>query len=153
MRKGVDYLFIIWTALVVLMAVSDAAAPDRNFRVSAWLVLLFLGLITTIFVISYDDGLSDDKRHILPYLLTGFLAGAFLGLYSLVWQITMFLTGKAIAITPTVALFPFPITVDAFEWYFMIIIGFGLIFLSLVKYLNIQKHRLTIKVKKKSHYE
>lgn len=128
MKTGLFYLFLGWSVIVILMAVTDAYAPDYNFRVSSWLVLFFVGTLLSVWVLIMRP-VSHKKAEHVAAIATVFLAGLFLGVYNLTWQISVYIMGLG-RIFP-LPLYPFPFTVDAFGWYLMIGIGFSAISLSI----------------------
>lgn len=126
MHKGLSILLIVWFAAVVLMAVLDVLAPSHDFRVAAWLAIFFFVLVATIWLlIIFPVSLPKETRTATS--LTLYLAGLFLAVYNLTWQITMAFKYKPIPLLPNVALYPFPWVANAIEWYGMI--GIGMVFL------------------------
>ena len=126
MHKGLSILLIVWFAAVVLMAVLDVLAPSHDFRVAAWLVIFFFVLIATIWLL-IGFPISSPKKARTATSLTLYLAGLFLAVYNLTWQITMAFKYKPLPLLPNVPLYPFPWTANAIGWYGMI--GIGAIFL------------------------
>jgi hypothetical protein len=126
MKTGLFYIFFSWTIIVILMAVTDAfGGAASNFRVSSWLVLFFIGTILTIWALVLYPVQHKYIRH-LAGIATVFLAGLFLAVYNITWEICMLAQSYNYNFFP-VPLYPFPVALDIIPWYTMIAIGFVLI--------------------------
>jgi hypothetical protein len=112
---------LIWVVIGIFMATTDAFSPQTFVRVSAWLTLFLLGVLLTFWAL-----LSASRAA----AATGALIGTFLGPYSLTWQIWVTYVKHWNSFLP-VRLYPFPIVVDAAEWYAMILFGFILFAVSI----------------------
>jgi hypothetical protein len=112
---------LIWVVIGIFMATTDAFSPQTFVRVSAWLALFFLGVLLTFWALF---SLSRAAA------ATGALIGTFLGPYSLTWQLWVTYVKHWNSFFP-VRLYPFPIVVDAVEWYAMMLVGFLLFAVSI----------------------
>jgi hypothetical protein len=126
MKIGLFYLFVSWTVIVILMAATDAfgGGPD-NFRVAAWLVLFFIGTALTIWSLVLYPIQHKYAEH-MAGIATTFIAGLFLAVYNITWEICMLIQEYNYNFFP-VPLYPFPIAVNTIQWYAMIAVGFVLI--------------------------
>jgi len=113
---------LIWVVIVVFMATADALSPQTFVQVAAWLSLFFLGVLLTFWA------LFSLPR---AAAATGALIGAFLGPYSLTWQLWVTYVKHWNTFFP-VRLYPFTIVLSAFEWYAMMVFGFFLFIVSIV---------------------
>jgi len=124
---------LIWVVIVVFMATADALSPQTFVQVSAWLALFFLGVLLTFWA------LFSLRR---AAAATGALVGTFLGPYSLTWQLWVTQIKGWDAFFP-VRLYPFPIVLDADEWYAMMALGFILFAVSILVLVRLSRPRPT----------
>jgi hypothetical protein len=124
---------LIWVVIGVFMATADALSPQTFVQVSAWLALFFLGVLLTFWA------LFSLRR---AAAATGALIGTFLGPYSLTWQIWVIYVKGWDAFFP-VRLYPFPIVLDAGEWYAMMAFGFMLFVASIAVLVRLSRQRPT----------
>lgn len=122
---------LIWVVIGLFMATTDALSPMTYIQVSAWLSLFFLGVVLSFWAL-----LSLGRAA----AATGALIGTFLGPYSLTWQLWVTYAKHWTAFFP-VPLYPFPIVLDATEWYAMMIVGFVLFGSSLAALLRLSRPR------------
>jgi hypothetical protein len=124
---------LIWVVIGVFMATADALSPQTFVQVSAWLALFFLGVLLTFWALF---NLSRAAA------ATGALIGTFLGPYSLTWQLWVIYVKHWGAFFP-VRLYPFPIVLDAGEWYAMIASGFIVFAVSIAVLARLSRPRPT----------
>jgi len=105
---------IIWVTIGVVMATADALSPRTVVQVSLWLGLFFLGVMLSFWVLW-----SLARAAAASWALIG----TFLGPYSLTWQLWVTYVKHWKGFFP-VQLYPFPISLDQFEWYSMMAFGF-----------------------------
>jgi hypothetical protein len=122
---------LIWVVIGVFMATADALSPLTFVQVSAWLALFFLGILLTFWA------LFSLRR---AAAATGALIGTFLGPYSLTWQLWVTQVKDWDAFFP-VRLYPFPIVLDAGEWYAMMAFGFILFAVSIAVLVRLSRPR------------
>jgi len=124
---------LIWVVIVIFMATADALSPQTFVQVSAWLFLFFLGVLLTFWALfSFSRAAAA----------TGALIGAFLGPYSLTWQLWVTYVKHWNAFFP-VRLYPFTIVLDSVEWYAMMAIGFLLFGASIAALAHFARPRPT----------
>jgi hypothetical protein len=116
MRQGEKWWRAVIAFSAVLMAIFDAVTPVRShFKVEAWVVLFFLDLVATIFLLSAPF----VSRHKLK--LVGWLVGSFGCLYSFTWVLIEQLTRGFV---PTVInLYPFEVTVSVGTFVLVLSVG------------------------------
>jgi len=124
---------LIWVVIIVFMATADALSPQTFVQVSAWLSLFFLGVLLTFWA------LFSFRR---AAAATGALIGAFLGPYSLTWQLWVTYVKHWNSFFP-VRLYPFTIVLDAVEWYAMMAFGFILFAVSIAALAHLSRPRPT----------
>jgi hypothetical protein len=124
---------LIWIVVGIFMATTDAFSPQPFVRVSAWLALFFLGLVLTFWALFTPSRAAAA---------TGALIGTFLGPYSLTWQLWVTYVKHWSSFLP-VRLYPFPIVLDAAEWYAMILVGFVLFVASISALVRYSRPRPT----------
>jgi hypothetical protein len=104
---------LIWVVIVLFMATADALSPMSFIRVSAWVSLFFLGVLLSFWAL-----LSLSRAA----AASGALTGAFLGPYSLTWQLWVTYLKHWNTFFP-LRLYPFTIVLGPVEWYAMITVG------------------------------
>jgi len=124
---------LIWLVVGVFMATADALSPQTFIQVSAWLALFFLGVLLTFWA------LFSVAR---AAAATGALIGTFLGPYSLTWQLWVTYVKGWGTFLP-VRLYPFPIVLNALEWYTMMAVGFVVFVGSIVGLARLSRPRPT----------
>ena len=124
---------LIWVVIGIFMATADALSPRTLIQVSAWLSLFFLGVLLSFWA------LFNLTR---AAAATGALIGTFLGPYSLTWQLWVTYVKHWSAFFP-VRLYPFPITLNWFEWYTMMAVGFTLFGASIAALAHLSRPRPT----------
>ena len=122
---------LIWVVIVVFMATADALSPQTFVQVAAWLSLFFLGVLLTFWA------LFSLPR---AAAATGALVGAFLGPYSLTWQLWVIYVKHWNTFFP-VRLYPFTVVLNAYEWYAMMVFGFALIIASIAVLVHLARAR------------
>ena len=127
---------LIWVVIGIFMATADALSPQTFIQVSAWLALFFLGVLLSFW------GLFNLSR---AAAATGALIGTFLGPYSLTWQLWVTYVKHWKGFFP-VRLYPFPVVLDATEWYAMMAIGFILFGVSVGVLARLPRPRPTVVV-------
>jgi len=124
---------LIWVVIGIFMATADALSPATFIQVSAWLALFFLGVLLSFWA------LFNLPR---AAAATGALIGTFLGPYSLTWQLWVLYIKHWGSFFP-VRLYPFPIVLNAAEWYTMMAAGFVLFGLSIAALVRLSRPRPT----------
>lgn len=111
---------ISWLTLISGMAILDDLAPSTEFRVSAWLFGLYIGV-----VMSFNLLLEDRDQATGMSLI---FIGGLLSVYNIVWQATFLATGGQFQYP--VNLWPFGFDASIGSWILMIGVGFTLIWLG-----------------------
>lgn len=124
---------LIWVVIGVFMATADALSPQTFIQLSAWLTLFFLGVLLSFWALF---SLSHAAA------ATGALVGTFLGPYSLTWQAWVIYVKHWKGLFP-VRLYPFPIVLDEFQWYAMMVLGFVLFGVSVAALARLARSRPT----------
>jgi len=124
---------LIWVVIGIFMATADALSPQTFVQVSAWLALFFLGVLLSFWAL-----LSLARAA----AATGALVGTFLGPYSLTWQLWVTYEKHWNGFFP-VRLYPFPIVLDQFEWYSMLMFGFVVFGVSVAALVHLSRPRPT----------
>ena len=124
---------LIWVVVGISMATADALSPQTFIQVSAWLSLFFLGVLLSFWALF---SLSRAAA------ATGALIGTFLGPYSLTWQLWVTYVKHWKGFFP-VRLYPFPVVLDEFQWYAMMVVGFVLFIVSIVALVRLARPRPT----------
>jgi hypothetical protein len=128
MKIGLYYLFITWIIIIIAMAAADTVPPYNGYGVAYWLILFFIGAVATIWILMLFPITHKEAKNVAG-IATLFLAGAFLAIYNITWEICIYLVGFG-QVFP-VPLYPFPFIVNAFLWYLMIGVGFFAMGLSI----------------------
>lgn len=112
------YVVGLWIVVIVVMSLTDVALgglADQNFRVSAWLIELFIGVLGTV-------ALSFIPKVGIGLAMT--IGGMFLSIYNLTWIGGVIVAGEGLG--QEIALYPFGFTVPLWEFLLLIVIGFVL---------------------------
>ncbi len=106
--------------IISFMAIMDAIAPNVDFRVSAWLIATYVGILVTFYALIEDRDQAAG--------LSMFLIGGLMCVYNLVWQASFILTGGMWAWP--VDLFPFSVAATPALWAFLLIVGAALMLMG-----------------------
>lgn len=111
------YVLGLWLAIIAVMSITDVAFggfANQNFRVSAWLIELFIGVLGTV-------ALSFIPKVGIGMVLA--IGGMFLSIYNLIWIGGVVVVGEGLG--QTIALYPFGFTVPLWGFLAIILLGFA----------------------------